>query len=62
MMMNTKITITRMMTMKINYGELGELVEKLIRIKDRYDMSLQDRDAISDACNVIYHELIEKNR
>lgn len=54
--------ITRMMIMKINYGELGELVEKLIRIKDRYDMSLQDRDAISDACNVIYHELIEKNR
>lgn len=48
--------------MKINYGELGELVEKLIRIKDRYEMSLQDRDTISDACNVIYHELIEKNR
>lgn len=62
MMMNTKITITRMMIMKINYGELGELVEKLIRIKDRYEMLRQDRDAISDACNVIYHELIEKNR
>ena len=54
--------ITRMMIMKINYGELGELVEKLICIKDRYEMLRQDRDAISDACNVIYHELIEKNR
>lgn len=37
--------------------ELQILVEKLINIRDRVDMSWQDKDVIADACNVIYHNI-----
>lgn len=37
--------------------ELQVLVEKLINIRDRVDMSWQDKDVIADACNVIYHNI-----
>ena len=37
--------------------ELNVLVEKIIRIRDDYKMSMSDRDALADACNVIYHNI-----
>lgn len=37
--------------------ELNELVEDLIAIRDRYDLSMTDRDVLADACNVIYHNI-----
>lgn len=38
-------------------AELNELVEKLISIRDMYDMMRCDRDALADACNIIYHNI-----
>ena len=37
--------------------ELNILVERLIRIRDKYDLSRDDRDALADACNVIYDSI-----
>ena len=37
--------------------ELGELVEKLISIRDFYELTRSDRDALADACNVIYKNI-----
>lgn len=37
--------------------ELNTLVEKIIRIRDDYPLSMSDRDALADACNVIYHNI-----
>lgn len=37
--------------------ELNILVERLIRIRDNYDLSRDDRDALADACNVIYDSI-----
>ena len=38
------------------------LVEKVIYIRDHYDLSREDRDALADVCNLIDHniERIEK--
>ena len=38
-------------------AEINDLVEKLISIRDWYEMSRQDRDKIADACNLIYHNI-----
>lgn len=35
--------------------ELGELVEKIIVIRDRYDMSRADKDDLADAANILYN-------
>lgn len=35
--------------------ELNELVERIIRIRDDYDLTRGERDALADACNLIYH-------
>ena len=37
--------------------ELNELVERIIAIRDDYNMSMSDRDALADAANVIYHNI-----
>lgn len=37
--------------------ELNMLVEKIIRIRDHYDMTMDDRDALADACNLIDHNI-----
>lgn len=37
--------------------ELNELVETLISIRDRYELLRSDRDALADACNIIYHNI-----
>lgn len=37
--------------------ELNCLVEKIIRIRDDYQMSREDRDALADACNLIDHNI-----
>ena len=44
---------------KATKGELNGLVEKLIRIKDRHyaEMDRDERDALNDACNVIYYNI-----
>lgn len=31
------------------------LVEKVIYIRDHYDLSREDRDALADVCNIIDH-------
>ena len=38
-------------------AELNELVEQIIRIRDSYNMIRSDRDALADACNVIYDNI-----
>lgn len=38
-------------------AELNELVEKIITIRDMYKLLRCDRDALADACNVIYHNI-----
>ena len=38
-------------------AELNELVERIITIRDEYNMIRSDRDALSDACNIIYHNI-----
>ena len=35
--------------------EIGTLVESLISIKDNNDLTMTERDAINDACNLLYH-------
>ena len=43
--------------------EIGELVEKLIWIRDNRDLSMEDKDTLADACNLIFHhkdEIAEK--
>lgn len=35
----------------------GALVEKVIYIRDRYDLSREDRDALADVANLIDHNL-----
>lgn len=35
--------------------EIGALVEMVIRIRDRYDMDRQDKDALADMCNLVAH-------
>jgi hypothetical protein len=35
------------------------LVEKVIWIRDHYDLSREDRDALADVCNLIDHNLKE---
>ncbi len=35
--------------------EIATLEEKLIWIRDRYEMSMDDRDALADAINLITH-------
>lgn len=42
-------------------AELNMLVEKIISIRDRVEMSWQDKDVLADAANTIYHN-IEKLR
>lgn len=42
---------------RMNKAELNDLVEKLIRIRDRYKMDRADRDSLADACNVIYYNI-----
>lgn len=37
--------------------ELNILVEQIISIRDRYPFDRSDRDALADACNVIYHNI-----
>ena len=38
-------------------AELNKLVEQIIHIRDYYDFLRSDRDALADACNVIYHNI-----
>lgn len=38
-----------------NTTELCALVERLIIIKDSYDLLRSERDTISEACNILYH-------
>lgn len=38
------------------------LVEKVIRIRDHYDMSREDRDTLADVCNLIDHNIGELKR
>ena len=38
-------------------AELNGLVERIITIRDMYDLSRSDRDALADACNIIYHNI-----
>lgn len=35
----------------------NDLVEKVIRIRDHYDLSREDRDALADVCNLIDHNI-----
>ena len=35
--------------------EIRTLEEKLIRIRDQYNMDMYDRDALADAINLITH-------
>lgn len=35
--------------------EIGTLVEELIRIRDKADLTLSEKDTLADACNLIYH-------
>ena len=37
--------------------ELNMLVEQIISIRDRFPFDRSDRDALADACNVIYHNI-----
>ena len=37
--------------------ELNILVEQIISIRDRFPFDRSDRDALADACNVIYHNI-----
>lgn len=37
--------------------ELNTLVEKIIRIRDDYPLSMSDRDALADACNELYNNI-----
>jgi len=43
--------------MKMTRAELNELVEKLIMIRDVYDLTRSARDTLADACNVIDHNI-----
>ena len=38
-------------------AELNELVERLIFIRDVFELSRSARDDIADACNIIYHNI-----
>jgi hypothetical protein len=38
-------------------SELKELVEKLIWIRDNYNLLRSDKDALAYACNVIYNNI-----
>lgn len=38
-------------------AELNSLVEKIINIRDRVEMSWQDKDVLADAANTIYHNI-----
>lgn len=38
-------------------AELNQLVEQLISIRDRVEMSWQDKDILADASNIIYHNI-----
>lgn len=43
--------------------ELGTLVEDIIRIRDKYNLTMDDRDALAEAANTLYHNielLVEK--
>ena len=42
---------------KMTKAELNELVETIISIRDRYELCRSDRDALADACNIIYHNV-----
>lgn len=42
---------------KLTNEDLNYLVEMLIRIRDRYEISREDRDYLADACNVIYYNI-----
>lgn len=42
---------------KLTVEDLNYLVEMLIRIRDRYDLSRKDRDYLADAGNVIYYNI-----
>ena len=37
----------------------NSLVEKVIRIRDHYDFTREDRDALADVCNLIDHNIKE---
>ena len=37
--------------------ELNILVEQIISIRDRFPFDRSDRDALADACNLIYHNI-----
>lgn len=37
--------------------ELNVLVEELINIRDRDDMSFKEKEVLADACNVIYKNI-----
>ena len=41
--------------MKMSKLEIRSLEEKLIRIRDQYNMDLWDRDTLADAINLITH-------
>lgn len=38
-------------------AELNELIERIIVIRDTYPLIRSDRDALADACNIIYHNI-----
>lgn len=42
---------------KMTRVELNTLIDKLIMIKDRHDLTRSERDDINDACNLIEHNM-----
>lgn len=37
--------------------EINQLVEDIIRIRDSYDMTREDRASLADASNIIYQNI-----
>lgn len=37
--------------------QIGTLVEELIRIRDKSNLNMDDKDTLAEACNLIYHNI-----
>ena len=44
---------------KLTKAELNEIVEIIIRIRDVYDLTRRERDALADAGNIVYYNIDE---
>ena len=46
----------------ITKAELNEIVEIIIRVRDVYDLTLKERDALADAANIVYYNIDELSK